>query len=115
LYTQNYDAATEAAIASAKNSASLISAGIGAVGTMAGGMMCWVARAVYGDQDPRWLLFRSWLLTKAPVWFRELYRIYGPTVAAIIKRIPLLRWPIKWWMDRRIRNAQQEGFNVEGG
>ena len=34
---------------------------------------CWVAREVYGKDDPRWLMFRAWLLGDAPAWFRGLY------------------------------------------
>ena len=26
------------------------------------GECCWVAREVYGETNPQWLLFRSWLL-----------------------------------------------------
>jgi len=35
-------------------------------------VICWVAREVYGADNPRWLEFRTWLLTQAPAWFRDL-------------------------------------------
>jgi hypothetical protein len=41
---------------------------------------CWVARAAFGEADVRWLIFRSWLLDDAPLWFRRLYIRYGETV-----------------------------------
>ena len=31
-----------------------------------GGAFCWVARAVYGVHDPRWLAFREWMTWRAP-------------------------------------------------
>lgn len=63
---------------------------------------CWVARAVYGEQDPRWRMFRVWLMTEAPAWFRNLYIAHGEQVAKFIEHHPLLKMPIRLWMDRMI-------------
>ena len=41
---------------------------------------CWVARAAFGENDIRWMIFRSWLLDDAPVWFRRLYIRRGELV-----------------------------------
>ena len=55
----------------------------GATWSCAGGdggaskMQCWVARAVYGEDNPRWMLFRVWLMANAPAWFRGLYLRHG--------------------------------------
>ena len=70
------------------------SAGImGAVGSIAGGMIagpagaaagsaaCWVAREVYGIENPKWLEFREWMLNDAPSWLRNLYLKYGESSA----------------------------------
>ena len=38
---------------------------------------CWVARAAFGHDDIRWLIFRDWLMEDAPKWFRLLYIRYG--------------------------------------
>lgn len=43
---------------------------------------CWVARAAFGENDIRWMIFRSWLLDDAPVWFRRLYIRQGEFVGA---------------------------------
>ncbi|MGO9948134.1 MAG: hypothetical protein ACLPWG_14940 [Steroidobacteraceae bacterium] len=43
---------------------------------------CWVARAAFGETDIRWMIFRSWLLDDAPVWFRRLYIRQGEFVGA---------------------------------
>jgi hypothetical protein len=44
------------------------------------GTPCWVARAAFGEQDIRWLIFRAWLLEDGPKWFRKLYLRHGASV-----------------------------------
>ncbi len=63
---------------------------------------CWVARAVYGEANPRWLLFRQWLLGHAPAWFRGLYLRHGEKFAAWLQNKPWLKAAIRRWMDARI-------------
>lgn len=63
---------------------------------------CWVAREVYGEQDPRWMLFRDWLTTKAPRWFHDLYVKYGEIVADLIRDRALIKAAIRLWMNGRI-------------
>ena len=63
---------------------------------------CWVARAVYGARNPRWLVFRFWLLRRAPAWFRALYLRHGESFAAWVADKPRLRAVIRRWMDARI-------------
>jgi flagellar hook-associated protein 2 len=65
---------------------------------------CWVARAVYGARNPRWLLFRHWLLHRAPGWFRALYLRHGERFAGWLADKPRLRAVIRRWMDVRIAN-----------
>jgi hypothetical protein len=43
---------------------------------------CWVARAAFGESDIRWMIFREWLLSDAPLWFRRLYGRHGEFVGA---------------------------------
>jgi hypothetical protein len=77
------------------------------VGSVAGmaGMMCWVAREVYGEEDSTWRVFRHWLLRFAPAWFRELYRNYGERFANWIKDKPLVKRMVRWWMDGKIKEV----------
>lgn len=51
------------------------------VGSAAGLLGCWVARKVYGNGNPRWLEFRSWLLNEAPADLRDLYLTHGSRIA----------------------------------
>lgn len=64
---------------------------------------CWVARAVYGADNPRWLLFRDWLAFQAPAWLRRSYLRHGEGLAGIVARSALLRALLRRGMDRAIR------------
>ena len=69
------------------------------VGAVAGA--CWVAREVYGVEDPKWTEFREWLLTKSPSWFRDAYLKYGERAAVVVKRLPFLKAIIRPFMDAK--------------
>jgi len=98
--------------ANAAKSAGMMSA----VGSIAGGMIagpagaaaggaaaCWVAREVYGIDNPKWLEFREWMLNDAPSWLRNMYLKHGPKVAEFISDKPLLKTIIRTWMNGRIK------------
>jgi hypothetical protein len=76
-------------------------------GGMGGGMggggmgmgMCWVAREVYGPANPRWLIFRGWLLSEAPTWLVDLYAAHGEDFAAWIHDKPALKAMLRLLMD----------------
>lgn len=91
---------------SQNNTTALIGAGIGAVGNIAGslGKLCWVAREVYGADNPRWLQFRNWLLCCAPSWFVNLYTLTGPVVAAFLRANPEHKPHVREWMEARIES-----------
>ena len=82
------------------------SAGImGAAGSIAGGMIaaCWVAREVYGIENPKWLEFREWMLNDAPSWLRNLYLKYGERTAKFISNKPRVKSIIRKWMNTKIK------------
>ena len=68
------------------------------------GTCCWVAREVYGETSPQWLLFRSWLLCDSPSWFRNLYINKGEAFADWLSKNTWLKPIIRRWMDGRIRS-----------
>ena len=78
---------------------------IQAAGSVAGGFAskCWVAREVYGNENPKWLLFRDWLETSAPKWLDELYLQEGEQFAEYIKNKPFLKAIIRLCMDAVIK------------
>jgi hypothetical protein len=105
----NYQAATYGARAAAQGQ--IAGATIGAIGNVAAAFApklpvptppCWVAREVYGVENLKWVLFREWLFSKAPAWFRNLYIKYGERFAEFISNKPKLKSLIRRWMDSRI-------------
>jgi len=64
---------------------------------------CWVAREVYGYDNPSWLLFRDYLDYSAPKYFKDFYISYGERIAEFIKDKPFLKKLIKLWMDAKIK------------
>ena len=76
-----------------------------AAGNIAGAaiMACWVAREVYGIENPKWLEFREWMLNDAPSWLRNLYLKYGERTAKFISNKPRLKSIIRKWMNTKIK------------
>ena len=69
---------------------------------------CWVAREVYGAENPDWLLFRAWLLTEAPDWLREAYAAHGEDFAAWIHDKPVMKAAVKALMDQVVERYKAE-------
>ena len=67
-----------------------------------GGAQRWVARAVYGEANPRWTLFRAWLTEDSPRWFHALYLRHGERFALWLAPHSGLKSVIRLWMDSRI-------------
>jgi hypothetical protein len=83
-------------------------------GSLAGKIFdCWVAREVYGEDNPKWKLFRKWLCTQAPKWFYNLYIKHGPEFAKWIQNKHILKAFIRHWMDGRV--ATMEKLAQRGG
>jgi hypothetical protein len=79
-----------------------LTSGLGsAVGSKIGTAIvaCWVAREVYGEDDPKWMVFRQWLFTEAPEWLKELYLEEGERFAEFISDKPSLKSVVKMGMD----------------
>jgi hypothetical protein len=112
IYGGNQQATNAANIATAQNNAALIGGAMQGLGSLAGGSLgaaafnkafpCWVAREVYGVNDPKWKRFRTWLLTRAPKWFHDFYCKYGAQFAEFISDKPRTKSLIRRWMDSRI-------------
>jgi hypothetical protein len=66
------------------------------------GILCWVAREVYGEDNPKWLQFREWMLTKASENLRNYYIKYGERIAKSIRNKPKIKALIRKWMDSKI-------------
>ena len=74
--------------------------GLSSVGSL---LMCWVAREVYGADNPKWEKFRQWVVFQSPNWFFHWYMFNGERFAEYIKDKPLLKRIIRCWMDSKIK------------
>jgi hypothetical protein len=102
--TNQANIAAAQAAANATRSAGLAS-GLGALGGgIAQGaiMACWIAREVYGESNPKWMMFREWLFNKAPEWFKLWYLINGEQVAEWLKDKPEMKAKIRLFMDSKV-------------
>ena len=66
------------------------------------GLICWVAREVYGVENPKWMKFREWILTKASDNLRNYYIKHGEKIAESIRNKPRIKAIIRKWMDSKI-------------
>ena len=57
---------------------------------------------MYGKSNPKWIRFLTWMLNKAPTWFRDLYIRNGERVAESIKDKPEIKARIKVFMDSKL-------------
>jgi hypothetical protein len=96
--------------AKAGREGAIIGGGLSALGQLGGSAMiaagmpgCWVAREVYGEDNPKWKVFRMWLTTKGPSWLFNLYMKHGEAFARFIKNKPAIKWVIRKLMDRCIK------------
>lgn len=88
--------------ANASRSGGILGGALSAAGTLGGAYImkgCWVAREVYGNDNPEWMVFRHWLYTEAPKWFRDLYLEEGERFAGFISDKPFLKSIVKMGMD----------------
>lgn len=77
-----------------------IGSGVGLIGSLAGGLaMCWIAREVYGAENPLWMKFRCWLMKESPNWLFNWYLNNGERVAAEIHHRPIVKRVIRFFMN----------------
>lgn len=87
----------------------IIGGAMSMIGSIGGGWAggkakgCWVAREVYGINNPKWKIFRHWMLFLSPFWFRASYLTFGEMFAKFIKDKPRLKARIRAWMDTKIK------------
>ena len=80
-----------------------IASGLGNMFSFSGKLpFCWVAREVYGEDNPKWLQFREWMLTKASDNLRNYYVKHGEKIAESIRNKPTIKALIRKWMDSKI-------------
>jgi hypothetical protein len=111
---KNYAAAIESArLAGAAGRNAATTSAVGQVGSAAlpfilTSLFCWIAREVYGVDNPKWLKFRTWMFTQAPSWFFRWYMDNGERFADWLRRNPWMKPAIRFWMDSRIRSMENQ-------
>lgn len=105
VYKSQIDAApdpTLSAIGGAliKTDDQLMSMASSVLGAAAGA--CWVAREVFGNDNPQWLAFWAWKEFVGPLWFREWYAQHGERFARWISDKPEAKARVKHWMLSKI-------------
>jgi hypothetical protein len=68
---------------------------------------CWIARAAFGEQDLRWMIFREWLFGDAPAWFRNFYLRHGEAIGSWLKDHARARAVVRVAMTPAIRRVLQ--------
>lgn len=101
MYGSQVDALSRVAVAN--STPAYLNAGANLISGIAPkGIFCWVAREVYGAENPKWLMFREWMLTKASDNLRNFYTEYGERIAESIRNKPKIKSIIRKWMDSKI-------------
>lgn len=52
---------------------------------------CWVARAIFGETNPKWLAARNYICNIGPGWFYNLYIKYGESFSKKVKKSKILK------------------------
>lgn len=104
-----YNSQNQYAAGMAQANAAKSAGQMGMFGSILGGglmglAMCWVAREVYGETNPKWLSFRKWMIMDAPSWLFNAYVKYGKQIASFIKDKPLVKRALRFWMDSKIKH-----------
>jgi len=90
--------------ATAQNKSNMVGALMQGLGAVGGGLAskCWVAREVFGENNPEWMVFFMWKEEVGPKWFRTLYNRFGEYAAKFIENKPRLKDRIRTWMRSKI-------------
>lgn len=107
LYGDYYGAQQNANIGNANIAAGQQAGQMQLFGSLAGAGMnyagkmgyCWLAREVYGAENPKWQDFRKWMLNHAPENLRNGYLEHGPLLAWRVSQLPRLKARLRKAMD----------------
>ncbi|MGB1290522.1 MAG: hypothetical protein ACPG5Z_00220 [Pseudoalteromonas sp.] len=65
------------------------------MGMQGAAMACWVARAIFGEENPKWLMARNYVLNIGPKWFRDFYLKHGENFAKKVEKSKTLKIILK--------------------
>lgn len=102
LNNTNYNAAASRYNSAQNNKAATTGAIINGVASLGSAFICWVAREVYGKDDPQWRRFRGWMLTGASDRLLAWYLATGERAARTVRGNQHLRAQLRTSMDARL-------------
>ena len=102
LNNTNYNAAASRYNRAQNNKAATTGAIINGVASLGSAFICWVAREVYGKDDPQWRRFRGWMLTGASDRLLAWYLATGERAARTVRGNQHLRAQLRTSMDARL-------------
>jgi hypothetical protein len=96
-----------------QQTAGMVGAGVSMAGTAVSAAtvatFCWVARAIYNDDERKWKHFRHWLVNKAPANLRRLYLRHGRAFAPKVRQNRFLCLLLRFLMDQVINQTTYVG------
>jgi hypothetical protein len=89
---------------------------LGAAGGAAGAL-CWVAREVFGEDNPQWQLFRQWLIEHSPDRFYAWYLTHGERFADRLKDPARANTKarLRVWMEAKIAELRGQPVRKRKG
>lgn len=75
---------------------------VSGAGVDSAGEICWLAREVYGAENPRWLRVRRWIEDSAPLEFFTEYLNHGREWAELVRRTPRMKPIVREWMEAKL-------------
>lgn len=106
-----YGAQAGLAGARAQARGAMIGGAFAGLGAFAG---CWVARAAWGNDNPKWLEFRKWLFERSPYWFCSAYLENGESLANVIKQFAVLRFAVRVLLSGILQMEQKRNVPFAG-
>lgn len=88
---------------------SALNIGTAVVGGIAAGILgCWIARAAYGDENPRWRDFANWLFFEAPEWLHRFYMSAGPQLGEFVKLHKSVQRAVRFVMNKITKQKEDK-------
>lgn len=95
LRTSFQQAMAQAQISAAKKQAMMGTLTSLASTAMMAYAICWVARAIFGSKDMRWMYARTYVMEESPMWFYDWYLKNGEEFSKKVKKSKILKLILK--------------------
>lgn len=100
IFGTQQNAATQQGLA---NQFGAVAGGVAGLANAYNKVPCFIARLVYGENNPKWIVFFSWKEHAAPKWFKRFYNRFSLNIAGALRPFPSAQALIRRWMDSKIQ------------